>query len=366
MAGIIAMLLHSVTDFNMHNGADGLYFFFLCGLMVASVNSRFSFHDSTSMLKHQPAGRNVGYLVATALFLVCTAAIQFGSLRARAEYARVDDIYVSRTLSSSKVQEIVARAEVAAKLDPFEQNYSYKLGTIAWYQKDREEARRHFLEAARKSPMAGASLQWLGLLATDDAIAKLLMEHGYQRALNKDELALTFIEFLLWRGERQKALEVMTERLEKNGALIRKWMPLLESFSFGREEISAILPKETAAWISWGEYLQKAGDLEGAEHYRSTALTFISAEDKVQPQWYQQLISFYHETGRPEKALAVLRKAAEVVPSHAPFHLQLGDYFLQEGIRFKAQEEYQRALMLDPGNQSAQNRLRKMGLLDAY
>ncbi|MCP4337860.1 MAG: O-antigen ligase family protein [Desulfobulbaceae bacterium] len=49
--GIVAMLTHSLTDFNIHNGADYLYFFFFCGLLVAVVNTRFEYCESTTLLK---------------------------------------------------------------------------------------------------------------------------------------------------------------------------------------------------------------------------------------------------------------------------------------------------------------------------
>ena len=48
--GICAALMHIVVDFNLHNGAVGLYFFFLCGLLVAIVNSRYNYHETASLL----------------------------------------------------------------------------------------------------------------------------------------------------------------------------------------------------------------------------------------------------------------------------------------------------------------------------
>ncbi len=140
----------------------------------------------------------------------------------------------------------------------------------------------------------------------------------------------------------------------------------MESYSFTPDEIRAALPQTPDAWIMYGDYLQKVGDLEGAEYYRSQALSFIDQAEEVKPYWFQQLIQFYHETKRPERAELVLREAVEKLPGHASFHVQLGDFFRNDGINFKAEEEYKRALMLDPVNAGAERGLRKMGLLDAY
>jgi O-antigen ligase len=43
VAGIMSILFHSLTDFNLHIGANGLYFFFLAGLAVSAANTRM--HD---------------------------------------------------------------------------------------------------------------------------------------------------------------------------------------------------------------------------------------------------------------------------------------------------------------------------------
>ena len=71
-----------------------------------------------------------------------------------------------------------------------------------------------------------------------------------------------------------------------------------------------------------------------------------------------------YQNGQPERAILILRQAVEAVPDYAPFHVQFGDYCRKEGITFLARQEYQRALMLEPGNKEAQERLRQMELGD--
>jgi O-antigen ligase len=40
ITGIIAILIHGITDFNLHIGANGLYFFFLSGLAVSAAHTK--------------------------------------------------------------------------------------------------------------------------------------------------------------------------------------------------------------------------------------------------------------------------------------------------------------------------------------
>ena len=214
--------------------------------------------------------------------------------------------------------------------------------------------------------MDGAPLQRLALLTDDVEASRRLFEEGYRRALNKDQLALTYVEYLLWEGERSKAMEVMTERFARTPALVRGWKPLLDQFAFSREEIESVLPVSADAWVMYGEFLERLGDAEGTEYFRSGALNHIRRSGEIKPQWFQQLISYYERINQPMKAVIILREAAEAVPDHAPFHVQLGEYFLKENITFRAKEEFQRALMIDPNNRTARKRLRAMGELDAY
>jgi tetratricopeptide (TPR) repeat protein len=367
--GIIAMLIHSVTDFNMHNGADGLYFFFLCGLLVAIVNTRFGYSESITLLETQSSNRNFGYLAGAVLLTVLISVVQYGVLRAKAEYGRVKDIYVNRHLSEIRLKKVIDGVITAKRFDPLEHLYDFKLGTIEWFLQNREESLACFLQAARRNPMNGAALQRIGLLIgdkADETKTRLLLEKGYRRNLDNEELVVVFAEYLLEKCDREKAIEVIGKKLQDSPSLIKKWSPLFEDFSFSRDEIATALPRSVDAWIQYGDYLEKINDIEGAEHYLGTALSFLGGEEQVKPYWFQKLIRFYNKNGQPEQSLLILRQAVEAAPDYAPFHIQLGDYFRGEGLTYRAGEEYQRALMLDPGNKSIDKRLRRMGLSDSY
>jgi O-antigen ligase/tetratricopeptide (TPR) repeat protein len=364
--GIIAMLLHGVTDFNMHNGADGLYFFFLCGLLVSAVNTRFSYSASETLLKRQSKQWNLWCLGGCTVLVLSTCVIQYGALRAQWEYAQVRNIYISPVLGKSKIAEVEGAVSKAISHDPWHGGYSFTHGSLSWVKQNREEALRRFLMTVRKQPMNGAALQRVGLLVEDEDLASGLLHEGYRRAFNKDELALTYVEYLLLKGERDAAKTVIIERIELKPTLIQKWALLLDRFNYSTRDMATLLPESVEAWIQYGSYREKQGDVEGAGYYRSNALTFIENEEIVIPNWYQQLIDYYRRTGKVQDALIILRQAVEVLPQVANFHIQLGDYYDQEGITYRAKEEYETALTLEPGNRVAMSRLRKMGLLDAY
>ena len=364
--GIIAMLIHSVTDFNMHNGADGLYFFFVCGLLVTVVNIRIDYRDTTSLLKSSPANKQGLYIGAALLLTICTAAFQYGALRAQSLYRAVDDIYVSKYLRPEIVQNIQRDLTRAIAIDPFEDLYDYKRAAIEKVFGNRNESLTHFISAARKNPMNGATLQQIGLLIDDTAQAEILLEKGYQRGLDDDELAINFTAYLLENDLRHKAITVIADTLTKSPSLLQQWAPLFEEFSLTRDEIASALSQSVDGWLQYGSYLQSRNRMDEANYYYSTALSLIPEQTEMKPHWFQKVIGFYQKNGDPDKAVFILRQAAELLPDHVSFHLQLGDFYLKEEILFRAKEEFERALMLEPGNRTALKKLRQMGLKDSY
>jgi Flp pilus assembly protein TadD len=53
-------------------------------------------------------------------------------------------------------------------------------------------------------------------------------------------------------------------------------------------------------------------------------------------------------------------KAAELLPEDPGIRISLGDIYRDMGIIYRAEEEYQQALLLAPGNQKAQRRIEKL------
>lgn len=70
LTAIFSLLLHSVTDFNMHNGANGLYFFFLCGILVSAGNTRLRYRTRSTLLAAVSPKWRLACLAAIPLLLL--------------------------------------------------------------------------------------------------------------------------------------------------------------------------------------------------------------------------------------------------------------------------------------------------------
>ena len=361
ITSICALLIHSIFDFNLHNGAVGLYFFFLCGLLVACVNTQYDTHRAVSALDALPERVGLLLTIGTSLLLITTLATQNGILIANNYYSRVKALYVTRHLSPVITNAAEDAVKKAQKYDPLEGLYPYYLGNLSAVQQHREEALAYYLQASRKQPLEGIYLQRIGMiLPPGSEKAHEFMQESYRRLRNKNEVAYDWVERLLVSGERELAAEVLSERFRQTYPQSGKIVSILEAHDFSREEIYEIIPHAVLPWILFGEYLERIGKIEEAGYYFDNAAELSRSEPGIESHWFRRIISFYRRHDQPDKALAIIRLAVEKKPEEPLFHLWLGDHYYDEGITYRAKEEYKRAAMIDPTNETYQKRLLKV------
>jgi O-antigen ligase/tetratricopeptide (TPR) repeat protein len=361
LTALFSILLHSVTDFNMHNGANGLYFFFLCGIVISAGNTRLHFRTRPTLLKPaSPTIKLIPLMAIPLLFMAIT--YQSGILKAKGLYKQTSQVYLNPLLPDQTLQTLLNTVNNAISADPMEGLYSYYKGNLLSYMKDNDAAFSSYLHAARKDPLEGAYLQRLGLLltATDNANASRLMAEGYARSQNKKELIFSWAEWLLNQNRISEATAALQEGVERFPELSRRLPALLLRDQFTREEIKMILPQKASAWILIGDLAEKMGKTEDVEYYRIHALDFLEQEETILPWYFNQIYWFYRKQNRTEDAVAILRKGIKYLPNHAPFHLWLGDYYKEQNIFYRAKEEYKQALILEPGNEKISKRLQTL------
>jgi len=362
LSGIISILIHSVTDFNMHNGANGLYFFFLCGLLVSAGNTRIYYRTRPTLLDKAGSNTKSFLFVASLLLLLVTIFARGGAIVASAVYEKVANTYLSRNLHAEKISIVASAASRASRYDPFEGKYSFALGSAQIFLLDPGAALASFIKASEKDPLSGIYLQRLALMLTtvDKDAAEKLMPIAYARALNKDYLVLTWVEWLLSIDERDKAVKMLQKIFSDKPKLVMKFMPVMAAYSFDRQEITTMMPQSVSVWARYGSWSEKNGNMEDAEFYRTHALDFLDREEVIKPWYFSQLYWFYIKQKKYDQALVVLREASARLPEYAKFHVYLGDHFRREDILYRAKEEYEQALLLEPADERTREKLEKL------
>lgn len=362
LSGIVAMLIHSISDFNMHNGADGLYFFFLCGVLVSAGSTRFYYQMDSTLLKRSTWLSRELFLFSGGILLCAVILGQGGVMLARWKYAQVSDIYLNRQLPEKVLAQVSSALGEASQLDPFEPIYLSLQGDVQRFLQQPEKALDYYLQAGRKDPLNGAYLQQIGMMLPKERLdlAARLVERGAETTLHKDDLLLTRVEWLLETGQRDKAISVLQKGLEQNIQFVRIAIPLLQGFSFSREELAAVLPHSVEAWLQSASFLEKLGSIDDAVYLRENALDYLDREPTVKAEWFSQLYGFYRQRKDEEKALAVVRLGLEKIPDYPRFHEWLGDHYAKKAITYRALEEYRQVLIVEPNNISVQRKIEKL------
>ena len=155
-SGLAGLLFFSLTDFNLHNWANGLYFFFLCALLAAAGRARQHHRRplETAAAASYPAA--VGWLafVAAAVLLLAVLRLHGGALRAEGAYRWAKSAAAEQSLSDGeKIMRMTELLEEARRSDPWNGLYPYLLGKIRMRQRRPELALPLHGEAARRQPL---------------------------------------------------------------------------------------------------------------------------------------------------------------------------------------------------------------------
>lgn len=364
MAGLTALfsiLIHSFTDFNMHNGANGLYFFFLCGILISAGNTRLHYRRRPTLLP--PARYQVISLALLAIpLLLVSISTQGGILKGRSLYRKTTEIYLNPQLSAQTLEKLLATINKAIAADPMEGRYSYYKGKLLGYAGDGKGALSNYIAASRKDPLEGAYLQRIGMLLdrNNQDSATILIEEGYRRSKNKTELLFGWAEWLIRQGRLTEAKDALQLGLQRFPMLSQKLPLLLLSSTLSRDEITAILPHRAEAWIKMASFSEKLGQKDDKAYYLRHALDFIDQEPDLKPRYFGRIYWFYMQQKQIPEAMAVLRSGIQHLPGTASLHILLGDAYRRQQIPYRAREEYQEALLLDPGNDKITRRLKKL------
>jgi O-antigen ligase len=364
-SGIAGLLFFSLTDFNLHNWANSLYFFLLCGLLVSAGHTRQHYRKRPTLLSKStsPKAARIVIFAAAAVFILAMLRLQGGFFLADRYYKQARAVSESTTLDFEQQLPILNKLlEEAARKAPLSSSYRYALGNIRQYQQKSSEALQLYTEAVRMEPMEGTFLQALGLetAKTHFEQGRKLVRIGYARAKLKEGPFSTWVDFELSRRNWTEAFQVLRQELRRDPRLLKSVFPLLKAREFSKEETASMLPDLTSAWIDAANLSRASGREEDSGYFLEQALAFIDQEPQPKPHYFMAVFQHYRKLKEQDKAAAVLREGIRHLPDYAPFHIYLGDYYRDSGIYYRAIEEYKQALLIDPKNVGIQNRLKQV------
>ena len=266
-------------------------------------------------------------------------------------------IFLNSHVSRQHLQERQTFFSRAARLDPLEGRYRDELGRLSVYLHDDEQARQEFLHACRLDPSSSVFLQQLGHSLTN--LGPEQQQKFLQLGINRQPLIidhyLNYGDWLLRQNRREEAFAVFNHAITTvPWEIVRTGRFLCSRLT--AEEIRRLLPPLPEPWHEIGLNFERRRLAGEAELFYYRSLEFLE-HNPPQVVYFNRLYQLLLREKKEKQALQVLRRGIEEIPDYAPFRITLGDYYLGQGIVYRARQEYNQALRLKPGDRTAQRKL---------
>ncbi len=358
LAGLTAVLVNGLIHLNNTNDvAAPMTFFFLAGVMVAVANIRSGGKNITDL-----ATLNLRQVPWAPLFVIgiltLSLTLNGGILLGKHnlfQSAKAD----SATFSKSQVSRRIQNLKNQRMFDPLDAEYPYVAANYCLTLEEYDRAINFFAQAVRLAPLNGKYAQALGLALAqrgEDEKAEKLLQAGLK---NDPFAAERHKEFALWLFSKKKTeqgLAQISHALSLSPEKTPTYLAMMNLYGVSEKQMRRVLPDNALSYAAFGNYLLAKGRGKPAEEMFRQAMQYAGKEVPDEDLFWQ-LYRYYSSRDRIDEALQVLQAGIRVFPKEADFRVLIAGVYEQLGISFRAIEEYRNALLLDPGNRSARERL---------
>ncbi len=364
MSGVTAMLIHSLTDFNLHVGANGFFFALIFGFSIAAAHMRPGGEGNGTLLKVgeviSPEKGRISLLAAVAVIFILVSA--FSVLNAGA-----DLLFRMANGQTNEGKDLLAGKagilEKASALSPLDGRYHFALGNIDLSLGRKEEAVRDYSKAVSLDPVNGEYLQMLGVSlegAGKSVLADRYMRLGVEYDPTSAWRHKNFALWLLSKGRMEEGKAEMRTAISLDPSDTRKFITAMVLSGLTQTEMRSVIPEDAESLILFGNYKEGIEDPEGALQAYLDALSVMKKTGTQGPDIYQRIAALYEKDGLIERAIATYEEGVREIPSDYELRIGLAKLYEKTGVPEKAVAQYEYALRLRPSDQYAENRLKEI------
>ncbi|MFO7910873.1 MAG: O-antigen ligase family protein [Desulfotignum sp.] len=375
LSALVAILVHSVTDFNLHIGANGLWFFFIAGMLVASAHTSQHKNSRETRLALVRSRKIEPVLVgALCCITLAVAVFNLSHLMGRFYYNTIKNYPVTQNTAAETYEKIDKIARLTARFDQFHGAARFTSADIAWFAGNEKRAEKLFVEALVRDPLNSLYLgRFATFLARRDQ--KQRAELGFQKSMLYDktrpDYTFQYATWLLAGQNREKGLQYLRRTLELDETFIDRVLTTMIVAGIDRADIEQAIPDTPGPAIAFAGFLFDTGEVENAIARYLQCLDLIEAvpvstvEDpqkqaRRKRSWYYQIYRFFHKHNDFQNAIKVMERAEKELPMDAGIKVTLGDLYYGRGILYKALDKYNHALLLSPNHPKAARMAKKI------
>lgn len=375
ITAMIALLFHSFTDFNMHIGANGLWFFFVAGIAVASVNTGIRQHSQpTRLAVIQSSIKKIGIGLTVSIFTICVLFYNISNLLGAFYYSNIKDYTMSSHMPDQTIQKIKKISERALAFDPFQTDYTFAVANTAWFLNDVAGSEKFFIASIYHDPLNSRSLnRFATFLARkhDSENADLAFKKSMLYDRSNPEFTFQYGAWLLSKDDLEQGVFHMRKTLEMNGKFMERALTAMIVAGIDPETLEEAIPDAAGPSIEYAQFLFNTGEIDKAVNRFIDSLEMIETskfppsmpvaeQNKIKKVLYFKAFYFFHDYQDIKNALKTMERAEANLPADSDVKNALGDLYYQQGIFYKALIKYDDALLLNPGNAHALKMVKKI------
>ncbi len=360
-AAVTYMLVHALVDFNMHIGANALYFFFVASFAVSASHTRLLKGSRRSLLRELAPRHAKAVLcilvVASAGVVLANMTVLAGALSVRG----LNKDAPVREMSSAELVKYRDSYELASLLDPL--NAGYRTALARAEMSNGNPGLDEYTRAIELSPTDARILQNAArAFGHDENIlaADALMDASLLYGARRHDMYLRYAQWLLYTGRYKDA-----ERVSRKGIYLEprrtvEYARMMSDMGLSGPEILGAIPDMAGPHIILAGYFMRQGEEFLADDTYWMALDLMGDDNTMPRYYYSAFFRHFLGKGRFDAALAVALDATEKYPEVYLHRAWLGNVYEKKGEAEMAIEEYEKALLLNPGNKNLRRRLERL------
>jgi tetratricopeptide (TPR) repeat protein len=375
VTAMTSSLLHSFTDFNMHIGANGLWFFFVAGIAVSAANTGMRKQSrETRLVPITSASKKILSFVMVLILAVSSIAFNISNLLGIFYYSNVKDFAMDTTTSPDIIQKVEKVATLASRFDPFVAEYSFITANTAWFLNDIDRSRSLFNRSVCLAPLNSRILNQFGKFLAgqgDGSRAKIAFEKSMQYDQSNAEFAFQYAAWLISTGSIDPGLTYMNKTLTLDENYFDRVMTVMIASGMNNADLEKAIPHLPGPAIEYASFLNSTGQTEDAvikymdtldliDTFKNQAVFDQDRHLRKVRSLYFKIYHFFKTHNDLKNAMEVMERAEATLPMDARIKVALGDLYYQQGILYKAKDKYDHALLLEPGNRRALAMMKKI------
>ncbi len=362
MTGVTGILIHSITDFNLHIGANGLYFFVLLAISIIAINIKPTEEKGTLLSERiiPKYLRSPVYGLSIVMTLVVSLIVISGLYSAS----------ISGPVRDGRENLLKKKGmlDIAMRLNPVDPEIPFARGNISSVLGLDDDALKDYRRAVRLNPLSGEYLQMLcltldrkGLKDTVDDCFVLSIRYDPTSAWLRKNYGL----WLLSKGRKAEAMTEIKKAIELDPSNTRLYLTGLILSGFSPDQIRDVIPENTLAQLQYGRFREERGELDEALDAYTDALSLMKRDlernGTVMPEVYLRIGGIYEKKDMLKEALSIYEEGVNLKPDDYSLRVSLARTYDRLGIAYRAMDEYRKALVLNPSSRFAQQRLKRLG-----